>query len=216
MQQQPSSMSEPLFPEWPDDCGPDRFLLRPVAFGELEPAGPEEIRRTGTYVNPNAAWSAPQEFPLTAFAPTHARKELVDFSDSLRVWFEAVPATSTLQEAIREAGPPPEEQPSARARDAITLEIGQLINQTDRVIVFSIIDPQLDSVGKGHAHDYSRPGAGTARITVSRGDAALQRVTGGPYRRQAGGTTPAAAAGRSCRVWGYQYSVYTIGSAWQG
>jgi hypothetical protein len=206
---------EPLLPTWPEDCRPDRFLLRPVDFGDLEPAGPGEVQRTGTYVNPLAAWSAPQEFPMTAFAPAGAREEILAFTDRLRVWIEAVPATSEMEEAMAPAGIRAEKKSTRRERDAITLEIGRLTNNTDDAMVFSIIDPQVDSVRTGRAHDYRRRNAGLARITVSRGDAELRGVTGGPYRRQGGGITPQASAGRSCRVWGYAYSEYTIGSAWR-
>jgi hypothetical protein len=207
----------PILQMWPYDCHPVRFLLRPVSFGDVEEFAPGLIQRAGTYSNPATAWAAPQEFPLKAVTSVDARKQLLEFTDRLRAWIEAVPATKELAAAIDEIGAPPEPSPSEPEwpEDAITLDIGSLIDQRDPAIVFSIIDPQLDVVGPSNTHKYSRPSNGMAQITVESGDCQLQGVNGGPYRRRGGQSTPQVGAGRHCSVYGFERSWYWIGSAWQ-
>src|SRR4051794_39756392 len=102
----------PIFPQWPEACHPDRFLLRHVNFGAFEPYGPDTLQRTATYSNPVAAWSAPQQFPLTAIGPIDDREALRRFTENLRVWIEAVPQTDELGAWLAELGTPPCDEPS--------------------------------------------------------------------------------------------------------
>jgi hypothetical protein len=206
-----NEQSPPLLPNWPGDCAPDRFLLRPVDFGDVETVGPR-VQQTGTYVNRSAGAEPPQRFPLTAFAPAGADEPLVAYTSRLRVWLEAVPATD---EVVRSLGEPSSEDGYEVDEDAITLEIGGLIDRPGPMVVFAILDPQTDHVGAGKRHNYWRPSDGLARIEVSWGDAQLEGVRNGPYRVYGGQATPQAWAGRRCSVFGWQSTTYTIGSAWR-
>src|SRR3954462_14979847 len=97
-------LHDPLFPEWPDACSPDRFRLQSVNF---KPAhGHDDTVLTGTYTNHLAVSWAPQRFRIQVAGPDGDRVRT--FAEGLRVWFEAFEITDDMRASVRELGEPPE------------------------------------------------------------------------------------------------------------
>jgi hypothetical protein len=203
-------ITEPAFPDWPDDCPPQRFFPRPV---EFEPAeAPEGFARyVGKYTNPLAAHDF--VFPLSVTGPDEDREALKAFADGLRFWIEAFPQAGQHRE---KAHPRHEFKPPEGLEDAVpfTVEIGAP-EGAGPLRGFFLVDPPIDTVHDNRTHRYTRPSPGDACITVYRGTAELQGA-GANQRVTAGHTSARRAAGTACAVYGITYAEYSISGGWNG
>lgn len=203
-----------LFPLWPDDCGPDRFVPRPVHFppAQPDPDHPGEVKTSAVYVNPRG-----QEFPLTASAGERHVEALHEFCAALRIWMEAVQVTDELEHALRKSKNDAPEFDGAPAKDEamITLEFHEIDRSLRPAVVFALIDPDIDTIAKGETHRYRRPSPGQASLHVKKGRARLEGVNGSPWRVSAGDSSPSRAAGRYCKVYGDGTATYWLPKVWE-
>jgi hypothetical protein len=206
-------IGDDLFPLWEDDCGPDRFLPRPVDFppAAADPEHPGEVKTMAVYTNRRG-----QQFPLTGFASERDRELLDDFCAALRVWMEAVPATAELKRALDELDDPPDDAPSEPEDAAtITLEMHEASGVPLPAVVFALFDPDLDSVANNGRHVYRRPSPGPACLHVKSGRAILRGVQGGPFTVSGGHDSPSRPAGRQCSVHGDPSATYWLAAVWE-
>jgi hypothetical protein len=204
---------EESFPGTPRRCDPDQYCLSGLLFEPVD-AGPGEVRLVATYKNDDAEHFAPQSFELTAWAVERGEAVLREYCRHLRVWFEAVPVTPEMRDALRQFGEEPsEESMPAEPADAETNLAVELSSEVDGpVAIFSLIDPWI---GPNEVHGYHRPSPGPARLTVTCGRAQLEHVDGGPYSVLAVNRSPRRAAGAYCRVRGQDNGgCYYVGSVW--
>jgi hypothetical protein len=89
----------PSMPEW---VRLERPPLRHVDFTPTTSVMPGLVTRQADFQNPDAEYWSPQTFHLTASAPERYEQMLIDYTEALRVWFEAVPDDPDLAKRIAE------------------------------------------------------------------------------------------------------------------
>ena len=156
-------LHDPLFPEWPDACSPDRFRLKAIEFEATHEEG--QIVLTGTYTNHFAVSWRPQRFLVRVAGSDGDRVKA--FAEGMRVWFEAFEITDDMRESVRQLGDPPEgierRRPEREGEDlTLSVSVKRIEDDHERAYVFGTIDPDIDTVNRHERHDYERPSNGTA------------------------------------------------------